>query len=70
MSQMKTTSIDGTAFYPPMPGIISGYHRQLRLLIGESTMQPDSLIIPVMASMGEEEIDGPDIRRLDQPLYT
>ena len=48
---------------------ITGYHRQLGLLMGESAKQPVSLTITVLVSMGEEETDGPDARRLDQQLY-
>ena len=48
---------------------ITGYHRQMGLLMGESAKQPVSLTITVLVSMGEEETDGPDARRLDQQLY-
>ena len=43
---------------PAIPSTYTGYHGQLGLLMGKSTKQPDSLIIAVLASMGEEELDG------------
>jgi hypothetical protein len=40
-----------------MPSTYTGYHGQLGLFMRESTKQPDSLVISVLVSLGEEEID-------------
>ena len=47
----------------------TGYHGQLELLMGDLANQLVSLTIAPLVSLGEEEINGTDVRRLDQPLY-